>query len=75
MKKKINVITTRKMPQKGQFIIVWIYNNKLWSDTVMWKDRMLFTAKDHGNTWKEETNRINYIKRNYPTLYIKKEEE
>jgi len=39
------VFLTKDMPQSGQFVTIWEYNNTLWSETRMWEDGEL---KVHG---------------------------
>ena len=31
-----------EMPKEGQFVAVWIYRGKIWSDTFRWKSGKLF---------------------------------
>lgn len=31
-----------EMPKEGQFVAVWIYRGKIWSDIFKWKDGKLY---------------------------------
>lgn len=32
----------KEMPKEGQFIVIWEYNNKLWSETYEWENNELY---------------------------------
>ena len=34
------------LPEEGQFVVVWEYNNKIWSGTFKWKNENLFIYLD-----------------------------
>ena len=38
----MNIEKVDEMPTKGQFTAVWIFNNKVWSETYLWVENQLF---------------------------------
>lgn len=59
-----------EMPTEGQFVAMWEYNNKIWSDTFRWVDGSLKISSKDGEDWYEHQlypgdiceNAIFYIK-------------
>ena len=44
---------TSEMPKEGQFVAVWGYNDKLWSDTHRWNSNGRLERFHGGEDWHE----------------------
>lgn len=49
-----------EMPKEGQFVAVWIYRGKIWSDTFRWKlGNLYYFENDHDSFcsyWNEQSH-------------------
>ena len=69
---------TKEMPEEGQFVAIYIYNNLLWSDTLRWYAGKLQEYREKEDDWKTLDSLVNsfYSERNksFITLTDKQEQ-
>ena len=44
------------MPEEGQFVAMWIYDNKIWSNTYKWIRDKIFFYCEESYTWNKTDN-------------------
>lgn len=49
-----------EMPKSGQFVVVWVYNGKLWSETWRWNDGVVEIFIENATTEEWRTNDCYY---------------
>lgn len=42
-----------EMPESGQFVMTWKYNDLPWSQTMRWVDGVLFVYNQNSDDWEE----------------------
>lgn len=41
-----------EMPKQGQFVAVWEYNGKMWSETYKWENEILYIYSSSKDGWR-----------------------
>ncbi len=48
----LGLTRVQQMPTTGQFVAVWVYEGRLWSDTFMYREGVLYVSNH--NSWSDD---------------------
>ena len=46
------MILVNEMPKSGQFVAVWKFKGRIWSDTYKWEDGILYEWSERDGGWR-----------------------
>lgn len=69
----MKVKRVNKMPETGQFVSVWIYDERIWSRTYKWLDGTLLSYNPWADEWEEDM--LTFLPDDYIIKYYVTEEK